>query len=240
MINRFFARCSRYVFILFISFYASIVFADTQAIGQIIWAKGDVHAVGVDKTTRALQRGSAVYQEDTVQTSNTGTGEIAFTDGSLLSLRSATNIVLSQYKHGNGNPPAQDSFVVNVVKGGFRTVTGAISKNNPQGYEVSTPLGTIGVHGTIYDVFYNATIAKLSLAISQGSIRIVPQKGEAVVLSQGTANIGATITATQIRVLNTKPPEVSAAPKIVPVKITVEPAPAGSNGKNIIKVSPCP
>jgi len=218
----------------------SVALADTpnNAIGEVVWVKGLVQALQGNGSKRPLQRSSSVYTSDTVETDQTSTGQITFTDNTLLSLRPNTIIRLAEYKHGNGVPPQSDTFIVNVVKGGFRTVTGIISKNHPTGYQIQTPMGTIGVQGTVYDVLYSVTAQKLTVAVDSGKITITPIKGPPIVLTQGSQNIAAIVTAGQTRVLSVKPPEVRA---VLPVKATATSiTPSGTPGKNVIKVAPCP
>lgn len=230
-----------YILAVLMSFYAVGSYAESQAIGQMVWTKGKVTAIAPDNSARDLRRGLGVFEQESIQTGANGTGEIAFTDGSLLSLRAGSLIKLKEYHYGKDVPAAKSSFIADVVKGGFRTVTGVIPKNNPQGYSVSTPLGTIGVSGTIYDIYYNAASAKLSASISKGSIQITPSRGQELVLKQGTNNIGAIITATGARVLNSRPPELAVVPNIIPATgaTPTTMTPGSGSGKNVIQVSPC-
>jgi len=218
---------------------SSLAFAESpSSIGQVVWVKGVVQALTEQNPPRTLQRSSPIYQSDSVVTDKSGSGQITFTDGTLLSLRPNTTIRLVEYKHGGTTPPSEDAFVVDVVKGGFRTVTGVISKNHPDGYEVKTPMGTIGVQGTIYDVLYNATSKKLTVGIDRGKITIKPVQGNPVILTQGTSNVAAIITATQTRILNAKPVEISSMLKIISPS-TSQPVSNpesgnGTKGKNVI------
>lgn len=208
-----------------------------QVIGQTIWAAGTVVAVSPGNIKRDLKRRSPVYTLDTVMTDNSGTGELAFTDGTLLSLRKETTIILSQYRHGGGVSPSKDSYVVEVIKGGFRTVTGIISKNNPEGYQIKTPVGTIGVRGTVYDVNYNPGKTELAVAVTSGSINITPTQGAPVVLTQGTPNFAAVVSAKGAQIVTALPPSLRGSLKIIPGMVNM---PTTNNGKNRIEVSPCP
>lgn len=119
-----------------------------EAIGQIIWVKGEVQAVDLNQHARVLQRRSPIFEHDTIVTGS-GSGQIVFTDNSMVALREGTTLRIDQYKY-NPSKPVENKYVGGLVKGGFRTITGLISKTNPDGYQVKTPVATIGVRGTEY------------------------------------------------------------------------------------------
>ncbi len=208
----------------------------TQQIAQTVWTTGNVTAVSVANSKRRIQRGSPLYTRDKVVTDSSGTGEIAFTDGSLLTLHRQTVIVLSQYQYGKGVSSDNNRAVIEVIKGGFRTITGSIPKNNPEGYRVKTPVGTVGVRGTNYDVVYNPGSRQMSVAVSSGSIFVTPVSGPPFVLTQGTPNIGAIISAKGAQILSSTPPALGGPAKVVPSTLDN----SIPRKKNPIKVSPCP
>ena len=114
----------------------SLSYAETQAqpqIGQVVWVKGTLKAVQPNGSPRVLTRRSPIFEKDTLITSNRSTGEIVFSDNSLLALRENTTLQIAEYRYGGGVQPSKDTFTANIVKGGFRTITGAISKNHPEG-----------------------------------------------------------------------------------------------------------
>lgn len=132
--------------------------ADTAAkpmIGQVVWVKGNAKAIGEDKVSRPLVRRSPIYVHDTLVTEKGGTGQIVFSDNSLVALREDTTVKIDDFKFGKDVPPEKATFVANVVKGGFRTVSGLIPKENKDGYKVKTPVATIAIQGTEYAVYYS-------------------------------------------------------------------------------------
>ncbi|MEO8965519.1 MAG: FecR family protein [Gammaproteobacteria bacterium] len=208
----------------------------SQLIAKTVWTSGSVSAISPANARRQLQRGSPLYTRERVTTDNSGTGEIAFTDGSLLTLHSQTTIVLSQYRHGSNVSRGNEVAVIEVIKGGFRTVTGSIPKNNPGGYRVRTPVGSIGVRGTDYNIVYNPGTRELSVAVSSGSIMIAPVAAAPFVLTQGTPNIAAIVTSKGAQVLRSIPPALGGSSKLIPGTIDN----TMPRKKNQIKVSPCP
>lgn len=146
-------------------------------IGQVVWVKGTLKAALPNAETRVLVRRSAVYEHDKLMTEPASTGEVIFTDNSVLALREDSIVEIDHYRYGKGATPSSDAFVANVAKGGFRTITGAISKNNPGGYKAVTPVATIGVSGTIYSVYFNRLKGTLAAKLDKGIISISNAKG---------------------------------------------------------------
>lgn len=126
--------------------------AQPESIGQVVWVKGTVKAIAADKTSRDLQRRGPIYVHDTIVTDKTSTGQIVFTDNTILALSVDTQLAIDQYKFGKNVPPDQSKYVATLAKGGFRTITGLITKNNPNNYQVNTPVATIGVGASGYKV----------------------------------------------------------------------------------------
>jgi hypothetical protein len=145
------------------------------AIAQAIWVKGAVTATQPGGEARTLTRRSVVYEHDVVSTDKTSSGEIGFNDGSLMSLNPDTAVKIDEYKYTKGGGK-DDKAVMSLVKGGFRTITGAIPKENPDGYKMNTPVATIGVRGTEY-VTVLSPEKGLLLKIEKGQIKVINAAG---------------------------------------------------------------
>ncbi len=148
------------------------------SIGQVVWVKGDVQAIDSKNQKRALQRRSDIYEHDTIVT-GAGTGQIVFTDNSQVVLQKGTTLRIDQYVFVPNSPSGDksgDKYIGSLVKGGFRTITGLISKSNPKAYEVKTPVATIGVRGTDYSIYY-APIGGLKVKLDKGIIFVGNKAG---------------------------------------------------------------
>ncbi|MHB1948145.1 MAG: FecR family protein [Gammaproteobacteria bacterium] len=138
------------VLTLFICVQAGSAPQQPPTIGQIVWVKGDVKALGANQAARALQRRSPIFEKDTIVTDKTGTGEVVFTDNSIVSLQEDSQFRIDSYQFGKNVPAGKAKYVASLVKGGFRTITGLIPKENASNYQVNTPVSTIAVQGTKY------------------------------------------------------------------------------------------
>ena len=120
---------------------------ELQPAGQIVWVSGSVKATYPEQTPRVLARGSMIYEKDTVVTDSASSGQLSFTDNSMVTLTPASTFIIEQY-YFNQEKPQQGQTVMNLVKGGFRAVTGFVAKAAPSSYQIKTPVATIGVRGT--------------------------------------------------------------------------------------------
>ncbi len=123
--------------------------------GKVMFVYGKAYVVSVDGTRAPLNKGSTVESGDTVVTSANGRVQLRMDDGGLLALRPQTEFVIEEFNYPDaaGAPLAAAgearSFFA-LVKGGFRSITGAIGKSDKSDYRVRTPVATIGIRGTDY------------------------------------------------------------------------------------------
>jgi hypothetical protein len=201
--------------------YADDSVADSS-VGQVIWVKGIVKALQADGKSRDLARRSPVFAHDTITTDASGSGEVTFTDSSVLTLRSDTELKIDDYAYKKDGPPAESKSVMSLVKGGFRTITGKIPKENPDGYAVNTPVATIGVRGTDYSAFYSKEEGLIT-KIDVGRIVIKNPSGQ-VELSMELSKVYAQVRLDEMPKVITKPPAVfNQQPPITPVTNVITP-----------------
>src|SRR5690606_4009821 len=73
---------------------------------------------------------------------------IRLQDGSRFTLRPNTQFVVEEL---TANRNSSANAVLQLFKGGVRAITGFISKFNKNGYQLKTPVATIGIRGTEFD-----------------------------------------------------------------------------------------
>jgi len=127
--------------------------AQAPAAGRLVSVTGDVGIVGSDGVRRQAERGGDIREGDTIVTGDSALAQARMSDGSLISVRADSEFKLEQFAY-KGREDRSASFVVNILKGGFRTITGLIAQVNRSGYRISTPAATIGVRGTHFEVVH--------------------------------------------------------------------------------------
>ena len=130
--------------------------AHAQNAGMVSFASGDVSAER--QPAVALAKGDAVQSSDAITTASASRAQLLMSDGARIAIRPDSRIVIDEYVYAAASSgtaavsSSDDSSVISLVKGGFRSITGAIGKENPQNYEVRTAVGVLGIRGTNFAV----------------------------------------------------------------------------------------
>src|SRR5687767_3054412 len=124
-----------------------------QAAGRFLSVTGPVELEGADGVRRTVERGGEIREGDTIITGGSALAQARMADGALISVRADSQFKLQQFAY-KGREDRNASFVVSILKGGFRTITGLIAQVNRGGYRISTPAATIGVRGTHFEVVH--------------------------------------------------------------------------------------
>ncbi len=121
--------------------------------GRFIVVTGDVRILGRDGAARPAQRNGEFHAGESIVTGPTGLAQLRMTDGGAVSVRADSQFKLDAYSYA-GSDDRNGSFLVSILKGGFRTITGLIARNNRNNYRISTASATIGVRGTHFEVVH--------------------------------------------------------------------------------------
>lgn len=142
--------------------------AQNEQAGKTLLAKGQVEALSKDtQSKRALKRRKPVFKVDNVKTYENSQAQLKMIDGALLALKAQTELNIEEYFLSNDK--SSGSVVMELVSGGLRTITGSI-KGNTENYKLKTPVGSIGIRGTHYEV--EIINGDVFLAVWDGSIEI--------------------------------------------------------------------
>jgi hypothetical protein len=123
--------------------------ANAQSAGEVEFSRGVGFAHTAGETPRTLGKGLALRQGDRLTTSEGASAIIRLQDGTRMTVRPNSELVLQQYQFRENAP--DNSFLMQLVRGGFRAVTGVISKAAPDAARVQTNTATIGIRGTDFD-----------------------------------------------------------------------------------------
>lgn len=121
--------------------------------GHITNISGAVFARGADGVSRILSLRSELIEGDVLVTANNSYARVKFTDGSEVVIRPGSQIKIDAYSYEDNNP-ARDGFVLSLLKGGMRSVTGLLARRNPSRTRFTTPTATIGIRGTHFGALF--------------------------------------------------------------------------------------
>lgn len=122
-----------------------------QNAGEVEFARGVGFVQTPGQPPRALGKGVPLKQGDRLSTADGATVIIKLDDGTKMTLRPNSELLLQQYRFKADAPPVENSMVMNLVRGGFRAVTGLIAKGSPDAAQINTATATIGIRGTDFD-----------------------------------------------------------------------------------------
>lgn len=161
-------------------------FAAATSVGHMIAVTGKVVAVDDAGAERRLRRRAEVYTGDTLMVAANAFAQLRFIDGALVSLRPDSELKLESYRFV-GEADGSEEAVLELVKGGLRTITGAIGRANQENYQVRTPVATVGIRGTHYGLricMDNACDAGIDEGlyggVLDGAVGVANNAGEAV------------------------------------------------------------
>ena len=118
------------------------------AAGNVDTVIGEVSVLNGVGQPRGIGKGDRIVEGETVLTGEIGEVLITTDDSGVLAVRPLSRLLIEQYKvYGND----RDSVVLNLLRGGLRSVTGWISKTAPRNYRLSTPAATVSVRGTDHE-----------------------------------------------------------------------------------------
>ena len=126
--------------------------AASAGIAQFI--AGDVNVRRPDGKTDPLVKGKDIESGEAILTGTTGRAQVRFSDGGLISLQPNTEFKIANYV--DQADPKQDRFLVDLLRGSMRAITGLIGKRNRENYKVTTTTATIGIRGSGFNAGYNS------------------------------------------------------------------------------------
>ena len=119
--------------------------------GRIAFSKGNVVAYAAGGRARAIKTGYPLFNGEKIVTDAGAYSVLIFRDGGRATILPNTEFRVDRFEFDESKPAEGRSFF-NLVRGGLRVVTGAIGKARKRNYRLSTPVATIGIRGTIFDV----------------------------------------------------------------------------------------
>lgn len=121
-----------------------------QSAARVMAISGSAKAVEPKGGERILQKGTELFAGDKVVTSDDSLVQMRLHDGGYMSVRPNTEMVIDRFIYDEQDS-SKSSFLVSLLRGGFRSITGLIGRTNPSGYQIRSKTATIGIRGTDHE-----------------------------------------------------------------------------------------
>jgi hypothetical protein len=136
----------------------------TEPVGTVALVTGSV-TVATGAQPRSLSAGDPIFAGQTITVAHNSYANLKFADGGRVLLRPNSEFAVESFRYKPAAAPiapaagapaapasAEGTAFFRLVRGGFRAISGLIGKVDRQSYKVTTPVATIGIRGTDYEV----------------------------------------------------------------------------------------
>src|ERR1700682_5244775 len=129
--------------------------------------------------SQPLSTGSGIFANERIRTGEASTAQLQFVDQTNLSVGPKSEVVLDRFVYdpngGKGN------VVVQTGRGVFRWVSGS---QDPTSYQIRTPVATIGVRRTVFNLANGFHVS--IIALTSGQISVTNNvTGQIIILNPG-------------------------------------------------------
>jgi hypothetical protein len=119
--------------------------------GRVAFIHGNMQAEIQGEGKRRLKAGYPVHEGEVLQTGSGSFGVVLFRDRGRVVLQAESRLQVERFRY-EPEEPEQGSMIMRLLRGGMRTVTGIVGKRNRTAYKVYTPVASIGIRGTGFDL----------------------------------------------------------------------------------------
>ena len=175
--------------------HEQVLLPKTQ-VGYVAEINGPATARDINGRFNRLLTNSVIFEGDRLETPPGTELAIVMDDGAEVFMKEDSVIKISEYRITEGYGK-DSSSILDLLRGGFRTITGAIGSSALSTYQVQVGLVTIGVRGTEYvaklckdddctqTVSRNDPDAKLHAVVLEGAITLTTDEEVQILMALG-------------------------------------------------------
>lgn len=172
-----FCRPTGLACLLAVTLLAAVTLAHAQeSIGIAVTIRNDVNGAVASRTFR-INTGESVFRQEVVSTGPDSSAKIVFADSTNLAVGPDSTVTLDNFVYAGATD--YKKATLQLVKGAFRFTTGNSDK---RAYEIKTAVGTIGVRGTVVDIFSEP--GRMIAVLQQGVVLACSTSYRCTVLSK--------------------------------------------------------
>ena len=156
--------------------------AAQERIGSASTTSNKVEGIIPGGDAQSIEAGSEVYLNELVRTGDASVARLVFLDNTDLRVGPKSEVKLDRFVYDPDR--SSGSVVVRAGRGIFRFVTGS---QRPQNYLIQTPIASIGVRGTIFDLLVLPD--RVTVILISGQIQVTTLLGRVVELTRTGTSI---------------------------------------------------
>lgn len=159
-----------------------------EAAGHVLWMSGQVERLTPDGIGRPLAKGDAVLQGDVLRTGPNSHAQLLMTDQGLIAVRPDSSMRVTAYAY-QGREDGTERAVFELLRGGLRSITGAIGRANKDNYQLKGGPALVGIRGTDHETFVVETPASGGSTAEFGTYNRVTLGGTYLQSPQGRVDL---------------------------------------------------
>ena len=141
---------------------------DVSPAGKITEIMGEVTITRADGTKVVAEIGTVVMPGDVIETSEDGAANILFADNTTFAISESARLSVDEFTYSAAEQSGSSFF--SMLQGMFVYTSGLIGKNDPGNVNIETPVGSIGIRGTVVAGDINPAGEESTITIVDGAI----------------------------------------------------------------------
>lgn len=158
-----------------------MAYTNENQIGEVTDVTGAAIVIRTDGSQETVTLGTEIFQGDIIETSDAAAVNIGFIDDSSFAVSNDARIAIDEFVFDPETEGGVQDF--SVMKGVFMYTSGLIGRENPDQVEIETPVGSIGIRGTIIGGHINPE-GESQVSVIEGAIVVRNDAGEQLLTNQ--------------------------------------------------------
>lgn len=154
---------------------------DQSPVGEVTEIKGEATVTHADGSKEKITSGTKIFEGDIVETDAHGAVNITFADESTFAISENARLAVDDFSFNPGDQSGTTGL--SILRGVFMFTSGLIGRENPDAVHLETPVGSIGIRGTIIGGTIQAD-GKAQISVLEGAIVVRNGTGEQILSGQ--------------------------------------------------------
>ncbi|MGB4106486.1 MAG: FecR domain-containing protein [Alphaproteobacteria bacterium] len=150
---------------------------DESPVGAVQEVSGHATVTHADGSVETIVNGTEIYKGDIIETDAAGAVNIKFADETSFAVSEGARLAIDEYVYDPATESGSTNF--SVLKGVFVFTSGLIGRDDPDDVKIDTPVGSIGIRGTI--IAGNVNTGEITVV--EGAIVLKDHSGHEVTLA---------------------------------------------------------